>query len=187
MPENIYYNLLPFNIEGTTLIPLSQGYWALVDTEVALVMPKFSLLKSKLNSRFYGRRTIRIGARRDNKRITQLLHRFVLEYYEIDAPNDIDHVNGNGLDNRLCNLRAATQIQNSGNVELNIKNKSGFRGVYWNAELNKWQGQIGINGKRVYLGLSTDINLLAKAYDRAAIKHFGIEFAFTNFPKSDYL
>lgn len=92
----------------------------------------------------------------------------------------IDHKNGNGLDNRLKNLRIATESENSRNQNKRRTNKSGFKGVSWGTRDNKWRSYITINGKFKSLGYYSSKEDAAKAYDKAAIKYFG-EFAKTNY------
>lgn len=96
-----------------------------------------------------------------------MMHRFVL-----DAPHgiEVDHINGDKLDNRRANLRLCTDSQNRMNVERFKSNKSGFKGVH--RAKNKWRAEI--NG---YFDAAEDA---ARAYDRAALELFG-EFARTNF------
>ena len=91
----------------------------------------------------------------------------------------LDHVNRNGLDNRRINLRPATQSQNNANRSLFRNNKSGYRGVTWNQRARKWKAQIRVNGQYIYLGLFGDAIEAARAYNRAALEHFG-EFAQLN-------
>jgi hypothetical protein len=62
----------------------------------------------------------------------------------------IDHINGDKTDNRICNLRIATQSQNAANAANRKNNTSGFRGV--SRRGNKWQSYITVNGKRKHLG-----------------------------------
>lgn len=167
-------------IENATWIPLTQGYWALVDTEVGLIAPKFCVSKNKTNDLIYAVHGIKV----DEKWTMQSLHRFVFKYYEIPAPKYIDHINGNGLDNRRCNLRPATGSQNLGNTGLRNTNTSGYRGVSWNKEKSKWEARISINGKSKFLGYFNDVIEAACAWDHASVLHFK-EFAFTNFLKLD--
>lgn len=62
----------------------------------------------------------------------------------------IDHVNGNGLDNRRSNLRHVTHRQNMQN--LHIKKSSRYPGVTWNKHKSKWQADIRIGGKKKNIG-----------------------------------
>jgi hypothetical protein len=92
---------------------------------------------------------------------------------------DIDHINGNRKDNRIANLRAATRSQNNGNMGVRARNKSGFKGVYWNNAANKWQAMLGAKGGvRRYLGVYNTPEEAHEAYMQAAKAYFG-EFAFS--------
>jgi hypothetical protein len=76
----------------------------------------------------------------------------------------IDHINGNKTDNRICNLRLATNQQNQRN------NKC--KGFYWNKQKKKWKAHIRIDGKLKHLGLF-DCPLLARlAYEKASKIYF---------------
>src|SRR5690606_13174711 len=78
----------------------------------------------------------------------------------------IDHINGDRADNRLCNLRLATQAQNQQNVgkkETGWRpNSSGWKGVSWNKKSSKWQAEIRSNGQHRYLGMFDDIKEAAE-------------------------
>jgi hypothetical protein len=102
------------------------------------------------------------------------LHHLILNCFD----KHIDHINGNGLDNRKSNLRIATRQQNAHNSRKRLDNKSGYKGVY--KFQNKWRAMIGLNYKRIHLGLFDNIEDAAKAYDKAAIKYHK-EFANLNF------
>jgi len=96
------------------------------------------------------------------------------------TPTDgVDHVNGNGLDNRRSNLRLANQSQNMGNAQLSRANGSGFKGVTWDGARGRWQAKVMVKGRTIHLGRFDDRLQAAKAYDVAAEKCFG-EFARTN-------
>lgn len=64
----------------------------------------------------------------------------------------IDHINGDSLDNRWANLRDVTAEQNQKNRRLNRNNKSGVPGVMYLTELRTWQVQIKHRGRMIYLG-----------------------------------
>lgn len=69
----------------------------------------------------------------------------------------VDHINGNGIDNRWCNLRDVSASENNKNIRLNSLNKSGISGVYWSKNKLKWHAQLKINGVTVHLGSYSNI------------------------------
>lgn len=85
-------------------------------------------------------------------------HRIIWTMYFGDIPTgmEIDHINGDTLDNRICNLRLVTHLENMNNRKLHKNNKSGTAGVCWNKETNKWSAFAWDNGKQNYLGSFTD-------------------------------
>lgn len=100
-----------------------------------------------------------------------LAHRIIFYMHHGYLPKYIDHINNIRADNRIENLRAVTKAQNGANQKV--------KGVSWNKQAKKWQAHIGVNGKRSYLGYFTNEIDAARAYNAAALKHFG-EFARTN-------
>jgi hypothetical protein len=64
----------------------------------------------------------------------------------------IDHINGDPLDNRWSNLREATQSQNNWNTRLSRNNTSGYKGVSWHKGERKWDATIMAYGKSHFLG-----------------------------------
>ncbi len=93
--------------------------------------------------------------------------------------NIIDHKDGCPKNNKWNNLRLATSNQNQWNSKTPKNNTSGYKGVCWDKERNKWIVHIRINIKRKYIGRFDDIKEAASAYNEAAIKYFG-EFARLN-------
>jgi hypothetical protein len=103
------------------------------------------------------------------------MHRLIM-----NAPRgkQVDHINGNGLDNRRANLRLCTNAQNHRNRQP-IGGSSEYKGVYWDKTANKWNAGIWL-GKRKNLGYFVNEKDAALTYDEAARKFFGA-FARTNF------
>ena len=86
---------------------------------------------------------------------TVILHRWL-----INAPRGsvVDHKNHDTLDNRLSNLRVTSHSKNGQNRRsAQIDNKVGTRGVSWDKRLHKWKGQATLNGKKIGLGVYSDI------------------------------
>jgi hypothetical protein len=103
-----------------------------------------------------------------------------LLYYSVDpVDSEVDHIDGNGLNNNPSNLRLASQSTNQANQKLRSQNSSGYKGVTWKASRNKWCAQLTHNKCYLYLGLFDSPELAAKAYDRAATEMFGA-YALTN-------
>lgn len=89
---------------------------------------------------------------------------------------EIDHKNGDPRDNRIKNLRAATHAENMRNRRNAANNTSGFKGVRWSADKNKWRARIQINSKQIHLGYFQTTEDAYTAYCSAAERHHG-EFA----------
>lgn len=86
---------------------------------------------------------------KNNTAIRIWMHRLINK-----TPDNLftDHINQNKLDNRKSNLRTVTKSQNSINTGKNKKNKSGFKGVYFDTWSNKWRAELKIKGKKITLG-----------------------------------
>src|SRR5690606_6128392 len=121
---------------------------------------------------FYAQRT---DLAADGSRLTVRLHTFLTGW------RYVDHINGNGLDNRRANLREAEHRQNLMNQRRPRHNTSGFKGVTLNKRTGKWEAQILPQGRHIRLGSFEDPEEAARAYDAAALLHFG-EFARPNSP-----
>lgn len=105
-----------------------------------------------------------------------LVHRIIYAMHRGHLPKMIDHIDCNPLNNKIENLRAATNSQNKCNTLLSVSNKSGVKGVCWDKSINKWKAGIKTNGKQIHLGYFLDLNDAGKAYAEAATKIHG-EFA----------
>lgn len=114
---------------------------------------------------------------RECRKLLQM-HRVVM-----DAPEgvQVDHINGDGLDNRRCNLRLASRSQNQQNIFVAPTNQTGYKGVHWDASKGKYRAQIMKDKRRYRLGRFDSPEEAAQAYDAAARELFG-EYSRLNFP-----
>jgi AP2 domain/HNH endonuclease len=164
---------LNFKERSLREIPLTKSKVALVDDEDFDLVSEHSWYAhdKRDGGLFYARASISGGRK-------ILMHNLVLG--ESSPDNQIDHRNGNGLDNRRINLRFATPQQNRRNQKLRSNNTSGYKGVSWHKKAGKWMAYITPYKKRLYLGLFINKEEAARVYDNAAKKYFG-EFARLNF------
>ena len=97
-----------------------------------------------------------------------LAHRVVWAMQTGQWPRDqIDHINGDRLNNRICNLREADALLNGRNQCLHSTNTSGCNGVYFDAGVSKWSAQIIVAGRRKYLGAFSTKDQAIEARKRA--------------------
>lgn len=144
----------------TRTIPLTRGLVAVIDAAdwPLIASRKWSAVKSK--NTFYAQSGL------------GMMHRVILGLKPSDA--DVDHKDGNGLNNRRDNLRVATNSQNMANRR--CFNSNGFKGIQ---KINNGYAAY-IGAKRKYLGFFKTPQEAARAYDRAAVELYG-EFANLNF------
>jgi hypothetical protein len=157
-------------------IPLTQGQFALVDDE------DFERVNSAGKWTFwtngnnqYAYRYFWVG--KIHKYIS--MHRFILS-----APKDkqIDHRDGNGINNQKTNLRLCTQSQNGGNSRIAKDNQTGYKGVCFmqgSYGINPWHARIRVKRRLLDLGFFPSAQSAAVAYNKAALANFG-EFARLN-------
>ena len=97
---------------------------------------------------------------------------WLIEYGEWPS-QCLDHINNIPTDNRIINLRPASIRQNAYNKKRMSNNKSGIKGVSFDAKRNKWCAYICIEGKQTTIGRFSEKERAAQAYRNAAIQHFG--------------
>ncbi|WP_310533126.1 HNH endonuclease signature motif containing protein [Novosphingobium sp.] len=97
-------------------------------------------------------------------------HRVAWAIYYGEWPNEIDHINGNPLDNRIANLRSVSHRENSRNRRMPTNNKSGHMGVRWDAKFSKWLARIKVDKGYKHIGLFADINDAIAARKAAEIE-----------------
>lgn len=158
--------------DNTSLIPLSRGKWAIIDTpDLDIVSPYSWAAGSQGNGFFYARAWV------DGEKV--FLHRHLMGY---PAGKRVDHINGDTLDNRRSNLRVASSSENSMNGRPHSDNLyTKYRGVEYNKTKRQWTARICVNYNRTYLGSFPAAEEAARAYDESAIELHG-EFAHLNFP-----
>jgi hypothetical protein len=111
------------------------------------------------------------------------MHRAIM-----NPPDDmeVDHIDGDKLNNQRANLRVCTRAENAKN---RLKNRtwqgrrvtSRYKGVSWATQAKQWTARIHVKGKQMYLGYFDDELEAAMVYDIHALEHYG-EYAQVNFP-----
>lgn len=118
------------------------------------------------------------GGRRERRTI--YMHREILG---APAGLEVDHADGDPLNNQRENLRLCTRSQNEANKPA-YGGTSRYKGVCWDAGKRKWKAQVQIAGKRTHIGRYATEMEAARAYDAAARNEFG-PFARANFPTQE--
>ena len=157
-------------------IILNKGYACIVDDEDHRRLSRYRWkVDLRQTGHAYAVRNVRVKGRMYR---TIRMHRDI-----IGAPDkmQVDHINGNGLDNRRANIRVCTPSQNQWNSMVVTQNRS-RKGVYFHPN-GKWVARIQVNKRRIHLGCFSYERDALVAYDRAAKEYFG-EFARLNFPDS---
>jgi len=118
------------------------------------------------------------------------MHRIVLERelgITLKNNDEVDHINGNRLDNRSSNLRLTSHLENCANIRKSnrIGSTTNYKGVSFIASKNKYRVRITAKGVTHHLGFFNEAEDAAREYDRAAIIYFG-QNAKLNFPWESY-
>lgn len=147
------------------LIPLSSGKFTIIDKEDYNKVSQYKWCYSGCHNG-YAIRGVRQGKR--TKRI--YLHRFIL-----NAPEgkEVDHINGNRLDNQKHNLRLCSRLENARNLKKFRNNTSGFKGVHKNKNTGKYEAYIHNNSKKIFLGHFSNKSDAVNARNKASDNIFG--------------
>ena len=97
------------------------------------------------------------------KRRHYSIHRIIFFMFHGYEPYIVDHIDGNPLNNKIENLRAATNSQNQANTRLSKANTSGYKGVYFHKSTGLWQASVRKDKKLIHLGLFQNIEDAVKA------------------------
>lgn len=162
----------PIRVEGNiAYITLTQGHIATIDAADVPLVEGFNWYARCKYRRDGSLRTAYAA------RSIREIRRVILLHREIMQPPDnmqVDHIDGDGLDNRRANMRIVTRQQNQRNMRTPCNNSSGAKGVSWHYQTKKWQAHIRLNGKGHYLGLFYSIQEAAAAYAAASKKYHGV-------------
>lgn len=143
-------------------IALTRGFKVIVDDEDYEALARHRWYATGKPPYVYAQR----NEQRNRKRRVIPMHRVIAKA----LPRLVtDHLNGNTLDNRRANLRVCTQSHNIGNAKVARRNnKTGFKGVSWRPDKEKYAAQIKVNRKTRHLGFFTTPEAASVAYQAAA-------------------
>ena len=163
----------------TKEIKLTQGQYAIVDADdyEGLNQWKWYAHKKKTEHTFYVDRFASIGR---NKREMVSMHRLIMSLQNGDG-KQVDHIDGNGLNNQRSNLRLCTRSQNNMNCRAR-KGTSKYKGVSWVKRDKRWLAKITHSGKLIYIGQFMCEDDAAFAYNKICKKLHG-DFARLNLVK----
>lgn len=156
--------------DGICEVDLTRGLVALIDEADAETVSVCNWSAKHEGRSVSGYAVARIPGCKHRRRM--LMHRTILCFPILP----VDHINGNGLDNRRCNLRLCTHLENMRNRH-SAQGAIPYKGVY--ARRGHYCALIRTESRRIYLGSFLAPELAALAYDAAALRYFG-EFAATN-------
>jgi hypothetical protein len=148
------------------LVELTKGKWAVIDAADAAEVGRFNWYAAKGQNTFYAHRKPKSGV--------VSLHRMIATRMGLTMTEEVDHENGNGLDCRRSNLRDATRLQNRRNARLRSDNTSGFKGVFWEKQRQKWHAKLqGDNRRSVHVGFFASKEEAAVAVRAARLRLHG--------------
>ncbi len=145
------------------IVRLTKGFEAIIDSDDAGIVENYCWSSYVRDRTVYAGRTIKSEC---NAKCLYL-HRAIMNP---PGSMQVDHINGNGLDNRKINLRIATSQQNNHNQRMRKDNKSGYKGVSWSNTAKAWKAQIRLFGKTINLGFFDCPKSAYEIYCDASIK-----------------
>lgn len=157
----------PIRVEGNVaFITLTQGYVAIIDAADVPIIEGYSWSARIARNTVYGQRADwSTGSQR-----LILLHREIMQ-----APEGmvVDHISGDGPDNRRANMRITSVACNARNQRLRSNSTSGLKGVSWRGDTKKWRAFIVVDGKQYTLGCFGTKDEASAAYAKASHRMHG--------------
>ena len=116
---------------------------------------------------------VQIGLRLEDKFYVYLAHRLAWLYEYGEFPKGgLDHINHVKADNRITNLRIATQRENIRNMSMSSRNTTGYTGVSFNKRAKKYEAYVKVDYKQIHLGYFKNVEEAAKAAKEGR-EHYG--------------
>lgn len=160
------------NESPTVLLPLTKGFYAIIDNiDADLASLKWCASGKK-------ERPYAVRMDKDTQKMVYL-HRIILSRIlsRTLRPNETaDHIDNNSLNNCRNNIRLASHAENCRNSKRPTHNSSGYKGVSWQSSTSKWRAYIKVNQRVIHLGCFNSLEDAYAAYCEAAQHYFG-EFA----------
>jgi len=128
-------------------IKLTQGKYALIDNEDYDRINQYKWFTRKDGQNFYAVKKLYIL---NGKRRNVSMHQIIMG--NTPKNKEIDHIDRNGLNNQKKNLRFVTHQENMVNQRVRTTNKTGFRGIDYNKQHQKYRVRIMLNGKSIFMG-----------------------------------
>lgn len=144
-------------------IPLTQDKFSLVDWDLAASIENNNWHSIYDSGQYYAVRSVTVGKKK------QLRIRLHTAIYGEKEGYTVDHKNGNGLDNRGCNLRHYSSTQQAMNRGIRKDNTTGFKGVHLKKSSNRFGARIVAEGRRLELGFFDTPQEAGEAYEKASI------------------
>lgn len=139
-------------------LKLTQGKYAILDKEDYENLKKFKWHYGEYGKTGYAKRLI--WDKKNKKSKIVRMHHFVLP---LRKGYMVDHINGNGIDNRRNNLRLVTKSQNMMNSGVRKNSTTKVTGVSWHKQIKRWRAYISINKKQISLGTYLSLEEAIKA------------------------